>query len=104
MQRTNTTGLPGTTGGSLAGFVSDGQQQVFAYNPASHAGVLADGGHWRLSPQGSYYYGPFGLLAEYVISDQRVTRALGTTRLSRRLENTAWEVTGSWVLTGEDAV
>ena len=103
MQKTNTTGLPATTGGTLAGFTTDGQQQFFAYNPASNAVVVAKGEHWRLSPQGYYYYGPFGLLAEYVISDQRVTRALGATRNTRRLENTAWEVTGSWVLTGEDA-
>src|SRR5262249_48541318 len=39
----------------------------------------------------------------YVISDQRVTRVLGPARLTRRLENIGWEVTGSWVLTGEDA-
>ncbi len=103
MQKTNTTALPSTTGGTLAGFPTDGQQQFFAYNPASNAVVLANGEHWRLSPQGYYYYGPFGLLGEYVISDQRLTRALGTSRISRRLENTAWEVTGSWVLTGEDA-
>jgi phosphate-selective porin OprO/OprP len=103
MQKTNTTGLPATTGGSLAGFVTDGQQQFFAYNPVSNAVVVANGEHWRLSPQGSYYYGPFGLLADYVISDQRVTRTLGTSHISRRLENKAWEVTGLWVLTGEDA-
>lgn len=103
MQKTNTTGLPATTGGNLAGFVTDGQQQFFAYNPASNAVVVANGEHWRLSPQGYYYYGPFGLLAEYVISDQRVTRTLGTSRITRRLENTAWQIAGSWVLTGEDA-
>src|SRR5882672_79751 len=103
MQGTNVTGLPGTTGGTLAGFTTDGQQQFFAYNPSSNAVVVADGEHWRLSPQGYYYYGPFGLMGEYVISDQRVSRAVGPSRISRRLENTGWEVTGSWVLTGEDA-
>lgn len=103
MQKANTTGLPATTGGSLAGFVTDGQQQFFAYNPGSNAIVVADGQHWRLAPQGYYYFGPFAVLGEYVISDQRVTRVLAPSRISRRLENTAWEVTGSWVLTGEDA-
>jgi phosphate-selective porin OprO/OprP len=103
MQKTNTTGLPATTGGTLAGFVTDGQQQFFSYNPAGGAVVFADGEHWRLSPQGYYYYGPFGFLGEYVISDQRVTHVLGPAQISRRLENTGWEVTGSWVLTGEDA-
>jgi phosphate-selective porin OprO/OprP len=103
MQKTNTAGLPATTGGTLAGFVTDGQQQFFAYNPAGGAVVVADGKHWRLSPQAYYYNGPFGLLGEYIISDQRVTRVLGPSRITRRLENTAWQVTGSWVLTGEDA-
>jgi phosphate-selective porin OprO and OprP len=103
MQKTNITGLPSTTGGTLAGYTTDGQQQFFAYNPASNAVVVADGEHWRLSPQGYYYYGPFGFLGEYVISDQRVTRVLGPSRITRRLANTAWQVTGSWILTGEDA-
>jgi phosphate-selective porin OprO/OprP len=103
MQKTNTTGLPATTGGTLAGFVTDGQQQFFAYNPAGGALVVADGEHWRLLPQGYFYYGPFGFLGEYVISDQRVTRVLGATRTTSWLANTAWQVTGSWILTGEDA-
>ena len=75
MSRTNTAGLPSNTGGSLPGYFTDGQQQFFAYNPADKAVVVATDEHWRLSPQGYYYYGPFGLLAEYVISDQKVARA-----------------------------
>jgi len=103
MQGTNVTGLPATTGGTLPGYTTDGQQQFFAYNPASNAVVVASGEHWRLSPQGYYYYGPFGVLAEYIISDQRVSR-IGTKPLtSARLDNRAWEITGSWILTGEDA-
>lgn len=104
MQGTNVTGLPGVTGGTLAGFTTDGQQQFFAYNPASNAVVVADGEHWRLSPQGYYYYGPFGLMGEYVISDQRVSRTVTRPFTSARLDNRAWQVTASWVLTGEDAV
>jgi phosphate-selective porin OprO/OprP len=92
---TNTLGLPNTTGGSQPGFYTDGQQQFFAYTN----GVVAANTHWRLSPQASYYYGPFGLLAEYVISDQDVRN--GTH--SADLQNTAWEISGGWVLTGEDA-
>ncbi len=104
--RSSANGLPATTGGTLPGFVTDGQEQFFAYNPANVGTntpiVTADGTHWRLSPQGYYYYGPFGLLGEYVISNQRVNRTVaGPTSL--RLEHTAWQVTGSWVLTGEDA-
>jgi len=88
--------LPATTGGTAPGYVTDGQQQFFAYRNT----VVAGGKHWRVSPQGYYYYGPFGLLGEYVISDQRVqTNSLNTAAL----KNTAWQITGSWVLTGEDA-
>jgi phosphate-selective porin OprO/OprP len=101
MQATNIAGLPSTTGGTLAGYTTDGQQQFFAYNPTNGA-VVAAGQHWRLSPQANYYYGPFGLMAEYAISDQQVTKT-GPKPPSTRLENTAWEVSGSWVLTGEDA-
>lgn len=90
--------LPGTTGGTLPGYTTDGQQQFFAYNPA--AGVVqANGRHWRLSPQSYYYYGPFGLLGEYAISDQEVSK--GAARAD--LQNTAWQISGGWVLTGENA-
>jgi phosphate-selective porin OprO/OprP len=103
MQGTNTTGLPSTTGGTLPGFATDGQQQFFAYNPASNAVVVADGEHWRLSPQGYYYWRQFGLQGEYVISNQKVERTVTAPISSAHLENTAWQVAGSWVLTGEDA-
>ena len=72
-QGASATGLPSTTGGTLPGFATDGQEQFFAYNPTG-AVVVANGDHWRLSPQGYYFFGPFGLLGEYVISNQRVGR------------------------------
>jgi phosphate-selective porin OprO/OprP len=97
---TNTLGLPNTTGGSLPGFYTDGQQQFFAYNPAT-GGVVAWHDHWRLSPQGYYYYGPLSLLGEYVISDQGVENS--ATLKTADLKNTAWQISGGWVLTGEDA-
>jgi len=102
-QATNTLGLPATTGGTLPGFTTDGQQQFFAYNPTNKATVVASGDHWHVSPQGYYYYGPLGILGEYVVSDQGVSRTGTGHQPFARLENTAWEVTGSWVLTGEDA-
>ena len=81
--------------GLTPGFSTDGQQKFFTYS----SGVNASGAAWRVSPQGYYYYGPFGLLAEYVISDQQVKKGAA----SADLDNTAWEVSGSWLLTGEDA-
>ena len=97
---TNTLGLPNTTGGTLPGFYTDGQQQFFAYNPAT-GGVVANRDHWRLSPQAYYYYGPLSLLGEYVISDQGVENTVS--HAAADLKNTAWEISGGWVLTGEDA-
>ena len=103
----HTNSLPSTTGGSLPGFFTDGQQQFFTYNPATAGGVtpivVPDGEHWRLSPQAYYYWGPFGLMGEYVISHQRVKRTAAAPFLSKNLENTAWEISGSWVVTGENA-
>src|SRR3569833_2046332 len=81
--------------GLASAYLTDGQQQFFAYTN----GVVANGTHWRLSPQGNYYWGPFGLLGEYVISDQEVTKGA----VSADLQNTAWQVAAGWVLTGEDA-
>ncbi|HWQ93513.1 MAG TPA: porin, partial [Clostridia bacterium] len=101
LQTNSTTGLPSTTGGSLSGYATPVGQQYFAYNPSTGT-VLADGEHWRLSPQAYWYYGPFGLLAEYVVSEQKVRR-FGPDAQSARLANTAWQVAASWVLTGEEA-
>jgi phosphate-selective porin OprO/OprP len=101
----NVKDLPNTTGGTLPGYTTDGQQQFFAYNPAGRT-VTASGEHWRLSPQAYYYYGPFSLLGEYAISDQGVsstTTAAPIRTTTADLHNTAWEVSGGWVLTGENA-
>ena len=101
-----TGGLPSTTGGTLPGYATVGQQQFFAYNPAAVQGrtpvVVADGQHWRVSPQAYYSYGPWSLLGEYVISDQRVTRTVVAPLVSRELENKAWQIAAGWVITGED--
>ncbi len=100
---TNLAGMPANIGGVLPGYATDGQQQFFSYNPTGGALVLADGDHWRISPQAYYYYGPFGLLGEYVISDQRVQRFGALPLVTAELQHTAWQIQGSWVLTGEDA-
>jgi phosphate-selective porin OprO/OprP len=99
LQATNTAGLPNTTGGTTPGYATAGQQQFFAYRP----GVVAQGLHWRLSPQGYWYVGPFGLLGEYAISNQRVTLTGAGGQPAAHLNHTAWQVTGAWMLTGEDA-
>jgi phosphate-selective porin OprO and OprP len=103
VQGGSATALPASTGGILPGYATDGQQQFFAYNPESNAVVVATGEHWRLSPQAYYYYGPFGFLAEYVISSQRVGRLVAAPLVSEQLDHRAWQISGSWMITGEDA-
>jgi phosphate-selective porin OprO and OprP len=78
---------------------TSGQQAFFAYrlDDAGLGPVLADGTHTRVSAQGHYYRGRFGLLAEHVLSTQDVRRAA----LLATFDNTAWQLAGSWVLTGE---
>ncbi len=85
--------------GLTPGYSTDGQQRFFTFN----SGVNAHGEGWRISPQAYYYYGPFGLLAEYVISDQIAKRTAAVATPEIDLHNSAWQITGSWVLTGEEA-
>jgi phosphate-selective porin OprO and OprP len=101
-------GIAGSTGfergstvaSGLPSYRTPGQQTLFRYNnstttPANN--IFANGKRTRLSPQGYFYTGPFGLLGEYVISRNEVTRADATTDL----EHTAWQAEGSFFLTGE---
>lgn len=98
-------GIIGNRSGALRSYSTPGQQRFFSYR--SGAGtvaspdVVADGRNWRISPQGYYYWGPFGLFGEYVISSQEVSRTAGAAQSSARLENTAWQVVASYFLTGE---
>lgn len=83
-------------GGLTAGYLTDGQRTFYSYAAAA----VPNGDSFRWSPQAYYYYGPFGFLAEYVNSSQRVTLPGVRTDV---LDNNAWSVTGSYVLTGENA-
>ena len=94
----NSAGLPNTTGGTLPGYITEGLQQFFAYTNTT----VANGDHWRISPQANYYYGPFGLTGEYAVSDQRVSRSAAPFA-SANLQHTAWQINAGWVLTGEEA-
>ena len=81
--------------GLTPGYTTDGQQKFFTYTNSA----FANGQHWRVSPQSYYYYGPFGLLGEYVATGQHVSNGKKTTEVN----NNAWDISGSWLLTGEDA-
>ncbi|MBL0319246.1 MAG: porin [Alphaproteobacteria bacterium] len=84
----------------LGDYKTPGQLSFFKYRTGTLASdtTYASGTQWRLSPQAYWYSGNKGLLAEYVISTQDVTRSTSTATL----HNSAWQVVGSYVITGED--
>ena len=78
---------------SLSNMKTIGQAAFFQFAP----GVFADGPRRHISPQGYYFYKSFGLLAEYVVSDQ----AVAASSAHRSLSNRGWEISASLILTGE---
>lgn len=102
-------GVAGTYGsqdGPVRSYLSPGQQRFFTYyngigTNASRPNVVPDGTHWRLSPQAYYYWGPLGVFGEYVISNQKLRRDDGG-QTFKAFKNTAWQVAGSYFLTGEE--
>jgi len=97
-------GIAGSTGDKtgagnnfLPRYRTPGQATFFSYR----ASVAADGEHTRWSPQAYWYAGPVGLLGEYIRSKQELVDTATSTRAS--LDHSAWQLVGSWVLTGEKA-
>jgi len=108
-------GVAGTYGnqnGALPKYVTPGQQTFFSYltlgSGNAFTNATAGGKHWRLVPQGYWYWGPFGVLGEYALSSQKVRldskagAAAPTTSAFTTVRNDGWQVATSWVLTGED--
>jgi phosphate-selective porin OprO/OprP len=73
---------------------TSGRSTVFRYA----ADALRDGTEARISPQFHWFEGPFGVFGEQVVSKLELTND----RIRRKITNRAWQITGSWVLTGED--
>jgi phosphate-selective porin OprO and OprP len=71
------------------------QQPYFSYA----TGAANDGARIRYSPQVSYYYKRFGGFSEYVHSEAPVRRGAVRDDIAHQ----AWQMAGSWVLTGEAA-
>jgi phosphate-selective porin OprO/OprP len=99
-----------TTNSLLPGYRTPGQQSLFSYRGDTagtgliNESTIADGARRRLAPQAYYYVGPFGLLGEYNIVTQDVRRQVNATTVRRAsLTHHAWQVSGSWFLTGEEA-
>ncbi len=71
---TSATGLPNTTGGTLPGTIRRGSSSSLRLIPCWEQ-WLRTGCIGGSAPQAYYYYGAFGLLAEYTISHQAVLNA-----------------------------
>jgi len=82
------------SGTILPSYKTVGQSTFFSYA----AGVTADGDRQRFGPQAYYYFGGFGVLAEYTASAQDIRK--GT--VAETITNRAWQVAGSYFLTGEN--
>jgi phosphate-selective porin OprO and OprP len=93
-------GVAGTAGKREEGlsgvtFRTSGRSPFFRYTSSATGG----GDHWRFSPQFYFFRGPFGLMGEYVSSNQEAR--LGDA--SAELNNKGWFLQGAYVLTGEKA-
>jgi len=94
-------------GSDIPSYVTPGQAPIFSYNSSSSvpaaSTVSSDGPQIRSSPQAYYYYKSLGILAEKVNSQEEV-QYTNTGHVYRdKPTNRAWEITGSYVLTGESA-
>ncbi|WP_175414903.1 OprO/OprP family phosphate-selective porin [Nibricoccus aquaticus] len=85
-----------TASGRTGGYRTDGQQTFFSYD----ASVVANGQGVTWSPQGYYYRGPLGILAEYVASSIELQRGALPVR---EVENFGYNLSVGYVLTGEDS-
>ena len=82
----------------LNAFKSPGQQTIFSLLGSTPANtVFAQGRHTRINPQLYYYFGPAGLLAEWVKEYQELANSAGTGAVN----NNAAHVTASVAIGGD---
>lgn len=83
----------------VGAFKSFGQNTIFSYLAATTpTTVFASGRHTRVNPQLYYYFGPFGLLAEWVHEYQQLANAAG----SGAVNNSAGNVEVAFVIGGDE--
>jgi phosphate-selective porin OprO/OprP len=83
----------------LGSFKSASQSTIFSYLTTSTATtVFSLGRHTRINPQLYYYFGPFGLLTEWVYEHQSIANSVATGALN----NSAGNVVASFVLGGDE--
>ena len=81
--------------GALPVYRTSATQTYYSYV----TGVVADGTRTRVSPAAFYYYKSFGGFVEYMLSRQDVSKS----NVRSELNNQGWNVTASYVVTGENA-
>lgn len=84
-----------TDAGTPTSYRSSSQATFFSWA----SGTTLEDDRFRYSPQFYYYWGPFGMMGEYVSSSQGLLR-LGQ---EETFDNSAWQVAVHYVLTGENA-
>lgn len=83
----------------VGAFKSFGQNTIFSYlTTTTPTTVFASGRHTRVNPQLYYYFGPFGLLAEWVHEYQQLANSAG----SGAVNNSAGNVVASFVIGGDE--
>jgi phosphate-selective porin OprO/OprP len=92
-------------GDNLSGvqYRTAGRSTFFHYATSSSVSILADGDRSRFAPGGYYFWGPVGLMAEYIHSQQGARRTTSSSESKETFTNRGWFAQASWVLTGEDA-
>jgi phosphate-selective porin OprO and OprP len=81
--------------GTPGSYKTSGQQTFFAFR----SGVTNAGVRYRYAPQAYWYWGPFGLLGEYVYNSSGYRRP-GSNDV--RANDSAWQLSVAWALTGEN--
>jgi phosphate-selective porin OprO and OprP len=78
---------------------------VFKFKTSSTLLLNATGNRARVSPQGYYYWGPFGLMGEYINTHTDLLQedTANDTTKTGSFDPDGWFVQASYVLTGEDA-
>jgi phosphate-selective porin OprO/OprP len=91
-------------GSSLPSFATLGRQTFFSYATGSGTkaspNVTEAGDHFRIVPQGYYFWGPAGFFWEYADSSQKFLLNNGKAHHAW-FDNKGWDVSASWYLTGE---
>jgi phosphate-selective porin OprO/OprP len=100
-------GIAGTYGDTrtttIDTYKSAGQFTFFQYK----TNVVAAGPRYRYSPQFDWYWGPLGLLGEYVQNTQRLAPPVTINKIvfagtPRTISTQSWQLQASYLLTGED--